>query len=93
MSAENDEEKWIEALAETNDNEFVEHVVEFKLGGDLTNKKLWHVYINYLKSRISKAKIDYWMEQYTKVSNPLKRHFIEFQAKAKMEKQGKKVTF
>uniref|UniRef100_A0AC34FZN8 Uncharacterized protein n=1 Tax=Panagrolaimus sp. ES5 TaxID=591445 RepID=A0AC34FZN8_9BILA len=49
MSVEKDEEKWIEALKETNDDLFVQQNVEFRLGNDILNKKLWKLYIAYLK--------------------------------------------
>uniref|UniRef100_A0AC34FAT0 Uncharacterized protein n=1 Tax=Panagrolaimus sp. ES5 TaxID=591445 RepID=A0AC34FAT0_9BILA len=44
-----DDEKWFYAVLETDDFEFVQQNVEFKLGEDLANKKLWHLYINYVK--------------------------------------------
>uniref|UniRef100_A0AC34FI76 Uncharacterized protein n=1 Tax=Panagrolaimus sp. ES5 TaxID=591445 RepID=A0AC34FI76_9BILA len=42
-------EKWIKTMAEANDIEFVKHNVEHKLGNNLTNKKLWRLYIDYLR--------------------------------------------
>uniref|UniRef100_A0A914YMK4 Uncharacterized protein n=1 Tax=Panagrolaimus superbus TaxID=310955 RepID=A0A914YMK4_9BILA len=47
----NDDEKWIKTLLEVEDNEFVEHNIEYRIGTNLTNKKLWKLYIQYLKDQ------------------------------------------
>uniref|UniRef100_A0A914Q8X4 Uncharacterized protein n=1 Tax=Panagrolaimus davidi TaxID=227884 RepID=A0A914Q8X4_9BILA len=44
-------EEWMEALMEVGDSEFVEHNIEYRLGSDLSNKKLWKLYIQYLKEQ------------------------------------------
>uniref|UniRef100_A0A914PZB3 Uncharacterized protein n=1 Tax=Panagrolaimus davidi TaxID=227884 RepID=A0A914PZB3_9BILA len=44
-------EEWLEALMEVGDSEFVEHNIEYRLGSDLSNKKLWKLYIEYLKEQ------------------------------------------
>uniref|UniRef100_A0AC34FLU3 Uncharacterized protein n=1 Tax=Panagrolaimus sp. ES5 TaxID=591445 RepID=A0AC34FLU3_9BILA len=43
------EEAWIKAMEEADDIDFVKQNLEKKLGEDLTNKKLWILYIKYLK--------------------------------------------
>uniref|UniRef100_A0AC35G5G0 F-box domain-containing protein n=1 Tax=Panagrolaimus sp. PS1159 TaxID=55785 RepID=A0AC35G5G0_9BILA len=48
-SVEKNVEEWFKALKEAEDEEFVEHNVEYRIGSDLTNKKLWKMYIEYLK--------------------------------------------
>uniref|UniRef100_A0A914Q699 Uncharacterized protein n=1 Tax=Panagrolaimus davidi TaxID=227884 RepID=A0A914Q699_9BILA len=48
-AVEENEEKWIKLMEEADDIEFVKHNIEYKLGQDLTNKKLWILYIKYLK--------------------------------------------
>uniref|UniRef100_A0A914Y7B0 Uncharacterized protein n=1 Tax=Panagrolaimus superbus TaxID=310955 RepID=A0A914Y7B0_9BILA len=47
--SDQDDEKWFQAVLEADDFEFVQQNVEYKLGEDLTNRKIWHLYINYLK--------------------------------------------
>uniref|UniRef100_A0AC34G610 PH domain-containing protein n=1 Tax=Panagrolaimus sp. ES5 TaxID=591445 RepID=A0AC34G610_9BILA len=47
-SVKGDNEKWIKALMEAEDQQFVEDNVEHQLGQDLTNKKLWKLYLEYL---------------------------------------------
>uniref|UniRef100_A0A914YSF9 F-box domain-containing protein n=1 Tax=Panagrolaimus superbus TaxID=310955 RepID=A0A914YSF9_9BILA len=42
-------EQWFLCLLESEDEEFIVHNVEYNLGTDLTNKKLWKLYIKYLK--------------------------------------------
>uniref|UniRef100_A0A914YA06 Uncharacterized protein n=1 Tax=Panagrolaimus superbus TaxID=310955 RepID=A0A914YA06_9BILA len=37
-------------MAEADDIEFVKHNIEHKLGNNLTNKKLWQLYIDYLRT-------------------------------------------
>uniref|UniRef100_A0A914Z9V8 Uncharacterized protein n=1 Tax=Panagrolaimus superbus TaxID=310955 RepID=A0A914Z9V8_9BILA len=49
ISVEKDEEKWMKALMESKNNEFVLQNVECRLGGDLNNKKLWKLYFEFLK--------------------------------------------
>uniref|UniRef100_A0AC34FQW3 DUF38 domain-containing protein n=1 Tax=Panagrolaimus sp. ES5 TaxID=591445 RepID=A0AC34FQW3_9BILA len=46
-----DEEEWIKALMEVGDNAFVEHNIEYRLGGNLANKKLWKLCIQYLRGQ------------------------------------------
>uniref|UniRef100_A0AC35FBB3 Uncharacterized protein n=1 Tax=Panagrolaimus sp. PS1159 TaxID=55785 RepID=A0AC35FBB3_9BILA len=62
-------EKWIKIMAETNDAEFVKHNIEFKLGNDLTNKKLWRLYIDYLRKNDRKE----MLQVYSKYC----RYFLE----------------
>uniref|UniRef100_A0A914QT47 F-box domain-containing protein n=1 Tax=Panagrolaimus davidi TaxID=227884 RepID=A0A914QT47_9BILA len=46
---EENEDEWFKALKEVEDGEFIEHNIEYRIGSDLTNKKLWKMYIEYLK--------------------------------------------
>uniref|UniRef100_A0A914Y827 Uncharacterized protein n=1 Tax=Panagrolaimus superbus TaxID=310955 RepID=A0A914Y827_9BILA len=55
-AVEKDEEKWIETMFESGDIEFVEHNIEYRIGKDLTNKKLWKLYIQFLKKYDKKVK-------------------------------------
>uniref|UniRef100_A0A914R2U9 Uncharacterized protein n=1 Tax=Panagrolaimus davidi TaxID=227884 RepID=A0A914R2U9_9BILA len=48
-SVEENENEWFKALKEVEDGEFIEHNVEYRIGSDLTNKKLWKMYLEYLK--------------------------------------------
>lgn len=48
-SVERDTEQWFNAIKESNNFEFVRDNVEDKLTVDLTNQKLWRLFINYLK--------------------------------------------
>uniref|UniRef100_A0A914QLT0 Uncharacterized protein n=1 Tax=Panagrolaimus davidi TaxID=227884 RepID=A0A914QLT0_9BILA len=50
-SVEENQDEWFKALMDVGDEEFIEQNVEHRLGQNLTNKKLWMLYINYLKSR------------------------------------------
>uniref|UniRef100_A0A914Z283 Ycf80 n=1 Tax=Panagrolaimus superbus TaxID=310955 RepID=A0A914Z283_9BILA len=48
--AKNDDvEKWFSLLSEANDKQFIIHNIEYKIGGNLLDKKLWKIYIKYLK--------------------------------------------
>uniref|UniRef100_A0AC35GSJ3 Uncharacterized protein n=1 Tax=Panagrolaimus sp. PS1159 TaxID=55785 RepID=A0AC35GSJ3_9BILA len=47
--SENDLEKWLSLLFEANDRKFIIQNIEYRIGGDLLNKKLWKIYIKYLK--------------------------------------------
>uniref|UniRef100_A0A914YWN0 Uncharacterized protein n=1 Tax=Panagrolaimus superbus TaxID=310955 RepID=A0A914YWN0_9BILA len=51
-------EKWCEAIIESGHEEFIYANIEYKIGGDLTNKKLWKFYIYYLKSRDFKKMLE-----------------------------------
>uniref|UniRef100_A0AC34FTX8 Uncharacterized protein n=1 Tax=Panagrolaimus sp. ES5 TaxID=591445 RepID=A0AC34FTX8_9BILA len=50
VSNYSDSEVWFNALTEAEDVEFVKHNVECRLGGDLTDKALWKLYIHYLEN-------------------------------------------
>uniref|UniRef100_A0AC34GY16 Uncharacterized protein n=1 Tax=Panagrolaimus sp. ES5 TaxID=591445 RepID=A0AC34GY16_9BILA len=50
-SVEDNDKEWLEALMEVKDEEFLVQNVEYRLGGDLTKKNLWKMYINFLKTR------------------------------------------
>uniref|UniRef100_A0A914NYH0 Uncharacterized protein n=1 Tax=Panagrolaimus davidi TaxID=227884 RepID=A0A914NYH0_9BILA len=56
-SVEENVEEWIKALLEAEDKEFVEDNIEYRIGQDLTNKKLWKLYIEYLKKKADKKKL------------------------------------
>uniref|UniRef100_A0A914P9I9 Uncharacterized protein n=1 Tax=Panagrolaimus davidi TaxID=227884 RepID=A0A914P9I9_9BILA len=56
-SNEKNVDKWFEALSEVEDEEFVENNIEYRIGSDLTNKKLWKLYIEYLKEKDDKQKL------------------------------------
>uniref|UniRef100_A0AC35FEH9 Uncharacterized protein n=1 Tax=Panagrolaimus sp. PS1159 TaxID=55785 RepID=A0AC35FEH9_9BILA len=62
ISVETNDEKWFEALTEVNDDEFVEDNIENRLGEDLTNKNLWKIYIDFLRTR----NIDKLLHTYSK---------------------------
>uniref|UniRef100_A0A914Q621 Uncharacterized protein n=1 Tax=Panagrolaimus davidi TaxID=227884 RepID=A0A914Q621_9BILA len=62
-------EKWIKIMVGTNDAEFVKHNIEQKLGNDLTNKKLWRLYIDYLRKNDRKE----MLQVYSKYC----RYFLE----------------
>uniref|UniRef100_A0AC35G5T8 Uncharacterized protein n=1 Tax=Panagrolaimus sp. PS1159 TaxID=55785 RepID=A0AC35G5T8_9BILA len=49
-NAENDQELWMECLKEAKNFQFVKRNVEHRLSFNLCNKKLWKLYINYLKT-------------------------------------------
>uniref|UniRef100_A0A914PM92 Uncharacterized protein n=1 Tax=Panagrolaimus davidi TaxID=227884 RepID=A0A914PM92_9BILA len=48
-ASENDLEKWFSLLCEASDRKFIIHNIEYRIGGDLLNKRLWKIYIKYLK--------------------------------------------
>uniref|UniRef100_A0A914P267 Uncharacterized protein n=1 Tax=Panagrolaimus davidi TaxID=227884 RepID=A0A914P267_9BILA len=48
-AVEENGEEWFKVLMEIEDEEFIEDNVEDRIGSDLTNKKLWKLYIEYLK--------------------------------------------
>uniref|UniRef100_A0AC35FCF4 Uncharacterized protein n=1 Tax=Panagrolaimus sp. PS1159 TaxID=55785 RepID=A0AC35FCF4_9BILA len=54
---ENDDKKWMNALIEAEDDEIVEHNVEYRLSENLTNKNLWKMYIQFWKQRDTKVRI------------------------------------
>uniref|UniRef100_A0A914P616 Uncharacterized protein n=1 Tax=Panagrolaimus davidi TaxID=227884 RepID=A0A914P616_9BILA len=56
-AVEENVEEWINALLEVEDKEFVEDNIEYRIGQDLTNKKLWKMYIEYLKNTKNKQKL------------------------------------
>uniref|UniRef100_A0A914RAE1 Uncharacterized protein n=1 Tax=Panagrolaimus davidi TaxID=227884 RepID=A0A914RAE1_9BILA len=56
-SNEKNVEKWFEVITEVEDEEFVENNIEYRIGFDLTNKKLWKLYIEYLKDSNKKQKL------------------------------------
>lgn len=43
------DELWFEKILELKDEEFIVDNVEYRLGGDLTNRKLWKIYLKYLE--------------------------------------------
>uniref|UniRef100_A0AC35GXM1 Uncharacterized protein n=1 Tax=Panagrolaimus sp. PS1159 TaxID=55785 RepID=A0AC35GXM1_9BILA len=49
FAVENEVEKWVESLKEVGDEQFVIHNNEYRLGGNLLEKKLWKLYIEYLR--------------------------------------------
>uniref|UniRef100_A0AC34FCI4 F-box domain-containing protein n=1 Tax=Panagrolaimus sp. ES5 TaxID=591445 RepID=A0AC34FCI4_9BILA len=49
-AAEIDPEKWFSLLFEANDKQFIIHNIEYRIGRNLLDKKLWKIYIKYLKS-------------------------------------------
>uniref|UniRef100_A0A914P683 Uncharacterized protein n=1 Tax=Panagrolaimus davidi TaxID=227884 RepID=A0A914P683_9BILA len=56
-AVEENVEEWFEVLMELNDEEFIEKNIEYRIGSDLTNKKLWKLYIEYLKNTNNKRKL------------------------------------
>ena len=54
-AVEQDDEKWMNVLEEANDDEFVQNNVEYRLGKDFGNRKLWELYIQFWKSRNTKV--------------------------------------
>jgi hypothetical protein len=52
-SVEDDSEKWFTTLLEAENDEFVKQNVEYRLGDDLTDRKLWKLYIEFLKEKDS----------------------------------------
>uniref|UniRef100_A0AC34G3G2 F-box domain-containing protein n=1 Tax=Panagrolaimus sp. ES5 TaxID=591445 RepID=A0AC34G3G2_9BILA len=50
-SVENDSEKWFKLLLEANDDDFVKNNVEYRLGTNLHDIKLWKLYIEFLKKQ------------------------------------------
>uniref|UniRef100_A0A914PF11 Uncharacterized protein n=1 Tax=Panagrolaimus davidi TaxID=227884 RepID=A0A914PF11_9BILA len=54
VAVKNDHEKWLEKLKEVDDEQFVLHNIEYRLGGNLTDKKLWNLYIEYLRKKDTK---------------------------------------
>jgi hypothetical protein len=46
---------WFNALLEVGDNQFVVDNVEYRLGKELTNKKLWKLYIKFWSDRDTKV--------------------------------------
>uniref|UniRef100_A0AC35GY66 DUF38 domain-containing protein n=1 Tax=Panagrolaimus sp. PS1159 TaxID=55785 RepID=A0AC35GY66_9BILA len=56
-SVEENVEEWFEALIEVEDEEFIEDNVENRIGNDLTNKKLWKMFFQYLKWINNKQKL------------------------------------
>lgn len=49
LQAENDYSKWFSLICKVPDKEFVFNNIEHRLGTELSNKGLWHLYIEYLK--------------------------------------------
>uniref|UniRef100_A0AC34GY76 Uncharacterized protein n=1 Tax=Panagrolaimus sp. ES5 TaxID=591445 RepID=A0AC34GY76_9BILA len=44
-------EEWFKLICETNDDIFIRHNSMYRLSKDLTDKKLWNLYINYLQQK------------------------------------------
>uniref|UniRef100_A0AC35F0S9 Uncharacterized protein n=1 Tax=Panagrolaimus sp. PS1159 TaxID=55785 RepID=A0AC35F0S9_9BILA len=50
-AAEEDVEEWFKLLIEVDDDEFVKDNVEYRLGKNLLDRKLWMLYIEFLKQK------------------------------------------
>lgn len=48
-AVEKDSKQWFQFLEETEDNEFISHNVEYRLGSNLLDKDLWKLYIEFLR--------------------------------------------
>uniref|UniRef100_A0AC34FMH2 Uncharacterized protein n=1 Tax=Panagrolaimus sp. ES5 TaxID=591445 RepID=A0AC34FMH2_9BILA len=48
-AVKDDIEKWLEKLMEIDDKHFVIHNIEYRLGGNLFDLKLWKLYLEYLR--------------------------------------------
>uniref|UniRef100_A0A914QUQ3 Uncharacterized protein n=1 Tax=Panagrolaimus davidi TaxID=227884 RepID=A0A914QUQ3_9BILA len=57
-SIRNNTEKWFNALLEAEDYEFVVDNVEYRLNLNLVNKKLWKLYIQFLKTNNNKKLLE-----------------------------------
>uniref|UniRef100_A0A914QI13 Uncharacterized protein n=1 Tax=Panagrolaimus davidi TaxID=227884 RepID=A0A914QI13_9BILA len=82
--SENDLEKWFSLLFEANDRKFIIHNIEYRIGGDLLNKKLWKIYIKYLKEENDFHGLFHLYSKYC-------RFFLDdFEMKAEYETEVKK---
>uniref|UniRef100_A0A914PMX7 Uncharacterized protein n=1 Tax=Panagrolaimus davidi TaxID=227884 RepID=A0A914PMX7_9BILA len=50
-AVERDSKQWFQFLEETEDDEFISHNVEYRLGSNLLDKDLWKIYIEFLRQR------------------------------------------
>uniref|UniRef100_A0A914PLR8 Uncharacterized protein n=1 Tax=Panagrolaimus davidi TaxID=227884 RepID=A0A914PLR8_9BILA len=83
-ASENDLEKWFSLLFEANDRKFVIHNIEYRINGDLLNKKLWKIYIKYLKEENDFHGLFHLYSKYC-------RFFLDdFEMKAEYETEVKK---
>uniref|UniRef100_A0AC34G2L9 Uncharacterized protein n=1 Tax=Panagrolaimus sp. ES5 TaxID=591445 RepID=A0AC34G2L9_9BILA len=81
-AAKDDVETWFKLLLEVGIEDFVVHVVEYRIACNLNDQKLWKLYIEYLKE-ISPKKMLKWYSKYC-------RFFLDdFEMKAKYETEMK----
>uniref|UniRef100_A0AC35FYA2 Uncharacterized protein n=1 Tax=Panagrolaimus sp. PS1159 TaxID=55785 RepID=A0AC35FYA2_9BILA len=77
--------KWFENLLEVGDTEFVIHNVEYRIGGNLLDKKLWKLYIKFLEN----SDTNKMLEVYSKYCRFFLDDFeMKEEYKAKVEKYG-----
>uniref|UniRef100_A0A914PK98 Uncharacterized protein n=1 Tax=Panagrolaimus davidi TaxID=227884 RepID=A0A914PK98_9BILA len=54
---ENDNKKWFEYIQKWDDEEFIIHNIEFRIGQNLQNKGLWKLYIEYWRLKNPKIMV------------------------------------
>uniref|UniRef100_A0AC35GCQ6 Uncharacterized protein n=1 Tax=Panagrolaimus sp. PS1159 TaxID=55785 RepID=A0AC35GCQ6_9BILA len=85
--SENNLEKWFSLLFKANDKKFIIHNVEYRIGRDLLNKKLWKIYIKYLKDGNDFHGLFHLYSKYC-------RFFLDdYVTKAEYETEVKKLTY
>ena len=50
-AVKDDDERWLSCLKETDDEKCIIQSIETRIGGKPWNKRMWHLYLQFLKER------------------------------------------